>query len=160
MLDGRQLRVGRPFKTATANYSQLWSTQLTAEEKTAIGITYEADPTPFDSKYYISAGNPRPLDNGTDSEGTAFTGIRPVIVQQQKDIATAMLAGTDWYVTRKSETDTAIPSNVTTYRTAVRTACAAREAEIAAVTTTEALETLMKTAPGESGALTQWPELA
>ena len=160
MLDGRQLRVGRPFKTATANYSQLWSTQLTAEEKTAIGITYEADPAPFDSKYYISAGNPRPLDNGTDSEGRAFTGIRPVIVQQQKDTAALMLAGTDWYVTRKSETDTAIPSNVTTYRAAVRTACAAREVEIAAVANVAALETLMKTAPGESGALTQWPELA
>ena len=64
-----------------------------------------------------------------------------------------LLAETDWYVTRKSETDTAIPSNVTTYRAAVRTACGAREAEIAAVSTTEALETLMKTAPGESGAL-------
>ena len=53
MLDGRQLRVGRPFKTSDGvSYSQLWSTQLTAEEKTAIGITYEADPAPFDSLYY------------------------------------------------------------------------------------------------------------
>ena len=163
MLDGRQLRVGRPFKTATASYSQLWVTALSDDEKTAIGIKWEADPTPFDSKYYISAGNPRPLDNGTDSKGTAFTGIRPVIIQQQKDIAAAMLAGTDWYVTRKSETDTAIPEAVTTYRAAVRTACAAREAEIAAVKTTEALETLMKapaTIDGKANAaaLTQWPE--
>ena len=51
MLDGRQLRVGRPFKTATASYSQLWATQLSDEEKTAIGITYEAGPEPFDSKF-------------------------------------------------------------------------------------------------------------
>ena len=159
MLDGRRLRVGRPFKTADGvSYSQLWDKQLSDEQKTALGITYEADPAPFDSKYYYSAGNPRQLDNGTDDEGNTTYGIRPGIVQQQKDTAASLLAQTDWYVTRKSETDTATPEAVTTYRAAVRTACAAREAQIAAVTTTEALETLMKTAPGESGALTQWPE--
>jgi hypothetical protein len=171
MLDGRQLRVGRPFKTATASYSQLWDTALSDEEKTAIGITYEADPTPFDSEYYFSAGSPRPLDDGTDSDGNKFNGIRPGIIEQQKKIAAAFLAQTDWYVTRKSETDTAIPSNVATYRAAVRTTCAARETEIAAVSTTEALEALMK-APdkitndaGEvvdnpAAHLTPWPVLA
>ena len=165
MLDGRRLRVGRPFKTADGvSYSQLWDKQLSDEQKTALGITYEADPAPFDSKYYFSAGSPRPLDNGTDDEGNTTYGIRPGIVQEQKTTAASLLSNTDWYVTRKSETDTAIPANVTTYRAAVRTACAAREAEIAAVTTTESLETLMK-APAtlengdvNSAALTQWPE--
>jgi len=171
MLDGRRLRVGRPFKTATASYSQLWVTALSDEEKTAIGITYEADPAPFDSQYYFSASNPRPLDDGTDSDGNKFTGVRPNIVQQQKAIAALMLSDTDWYVTRKAETDTAIPSNVTTYRAAVRTACAARETEIAAVSTTVALEALMKAPdkiPNDAGEvvdnpaahLTPWPELA
>ena len=159
MLDGRRLRVGRPFKTADGvSYSQLWDKQLSEDEKTALGITYEADSEPFNSKYYFSAGNPRQLDNSTDDEGNTIYGIRPGILQQQKDTAASLLAQTDWYVTRKSKTDTAIPEAVTTYRAAVRTACAARETEIAAVTTTEALETLMKTAPGESGALTQFPE--
>ena len=171
MLDGRRLRVGRPFKTATASYSQLWATQLSADEKTALGITYEADPAPFDTNYYWSAGNPRPLDDGTDSDGNKFAGIRPGIVQQQKDIAASLLAQTDWYVTRKAEADTAIPSNVSTYRAAVRTVCGTRETEIAAVKTTEALETLMNTPPkikndaGEivdnpAAHLTEWPVLA
>ena len=172
MLDGRRLRVGRPFKTADGvSYSQLWAKQLTAEEKTALGITYEADPAPFDSKYYFSAGNPRQLDNGTDDDGNTTYGIRPNIVQQQKATAASLLSNTDCYVTRKSETDVAIPSNVTTYRAAVRTVCGTREAEIAAVSTTEALEALMK-APdkitndaGEvvdnpAAHLTPWPELA
>ena len=172
MLDGRRLRVGRPFKTADGvSYSQLWAEQLTAEEKTALGITYEADPAPFDSKYYFSAGNPRQLDNGTDDDGNTTYGIRPGILQQQKETAASLLSNTDWYVTRKSETDTAIPANVSTYRTAVRTVCGTREAEIAAVSTTEALEALMK-APdkitnnaGEvvdnpAAHLTPWPELA
>ena len=154
MLDGRRLRVGRPFKTTDGvSYSQLWATQLTEEEKTAIGITYEADAAPFDSTYYFSADNPRDVAE-----------LKTYFTQQQKDTAAAMLAQTDWYVTRKSETDTAIPEAVTTYRAAVRTACDAREAEIAAVDTTAALETLMK-APAtlengdaNSAALTQWPE--
>ena len=173
MLDGRRLRVGRPFKTADGvSYSQLWAKQLSDEQKTAIGITYEADPTPFDSKYNFAAGSPRPLDDGTDSEGNKFSGVRPGILQQQKNIAASMLSETDWYVTRKSETDAAIPANVTTYRTAVRTVCGTREAEIAAVKTTEALEALMK-APDKildtdgktlidnpAAHLTPWPELA
>ncbi len=172
MLDGRRLRVGRPFKTADGvSYSQLWAEQLTAEEKTALGITFEADPAPFDSQYYFSAGNPRQLDNGTDDNGNPTYGIRPGILQDQKNIAASLLAKTDWYVTRKSETDTAIPSNVTTYRAAVRTVCGTREAEIAAVSTTAELEALMK-APdkitndaGEvvdnpAAHLTPWPVLA
>ena len=171
MLDGRRLRVGRPFKTATASYSQLWVTALSDEEKKSIGITWEDDPAPFDSTYYFSAGNPRPLDDGTDSDGVKFSGVRPGIVQEQKNTAASLLSPTDWYVTRKSEKDTAIPSNVTTFRDAVRTACAAREIEIAAVKTTEALEALIK-APDKvldkdgklvdnsAAHLTPWPELA
>jgi hypothetical protein len=172
MLDGRRLRVGRPFNTATASYSQLWVTALSEDEKAAIGITYVADPEPFDSKYYWSAADPRQLDNGTDDEGNPTYGIRPGIVQQQKDTAASLLAQTDWYVTRKSETDVAIPTNVATYRAAVRTVCGTRETEIAAVSTTAELEALMK-APDKvldtdgktlidnpAAHLTLWPELA
>jgi hypothetical protein len=93
---------------------------------------------------YFSAGNPRQLDSSTDDEGNTTYGIRPDILQQQKDTAASLLSNTDWYVTRKSETDVAIPSNVSTYRAAVRTVCGTREAEIAAVSTTAELEALMK----------------
>ena len=159
MLDGRRLRVGRSFKTSDgATWTNQWATVLSEEEKTAAGITWVAEPEPFDSDYYVSVGVPLPLDDSTDSEGVTTYGIRPKIIKQQKQIAAGLLSTTDWYVTRKSETDTAIPSNVTTYRAAVRTACAARENEIAAAANVAALETLMKTAPGESGALTSWPD--
>ena len=172
MLDGRRLRVGRSFKTSDgATWTNQWATVLSDEEKTAAGITWVEDPAPFDSKYYFSADNPRQLDNGTDDEGNTTYGIRPGILQQQKATAASLLAQTDWYVTRKSETDVAIPANVTTYRTAVRTVCNTREAEIAAVSTTAELEALMK-APdkitndaGEvvdnpAAHLTPWPVLA
>ena len=172
MLDGRRLSVGRSFKTSDgATWTNQWATVLSDEEKTAVGITWVADPEPFDGKYYYSAGNPRQLDNSTDSEGNVTPGVRPSVLKEQKVIAGQLLSSTDWYVVRKSETDVAIPSNVATYRAAVRTVCGTREAEIAAVSTTEALEALMK-APdkitndaGEvvdnpAAHLTPWPVLA
>ena len=153
MLDGRRLRVGRPFTHPDGRqFGGQW-TQYTTADLTSLGIIYEAEPALFDSTYYVSAGNPRPVDE-----------IKELLTKKEKITAAQLLAGSDWYVTRKSETDTVIPEAVTTYRAAVRTACTARETEIAAVTTTEALETLMK-APAtlENGdanpaALTQWPE--
>ena len=154
MLDGRRLRVGRPFTHPDGRqFGGQWTRYSTAD-LTSLGITYEAEPALFDSTYYVSAGNPRPVDE-----------IKELLTKKEKITAAQLLAGSDWYVTRKSETDTVIPEAVTTYRAAVRTACTARETEIAAVTTTEALETLMK-APAtlENGdanpaALTQWPEV-
>ena len=42
----------------------------------------------------------------------------------------AFLSKTDWYITRKSETDTAIPSDISKYRADVRTATATIETKI------------------------------
>ena len=46
------------------------------------------------------------------------------------ETAHSLLAKTDWYVTRKAEDGTAIPTNVANYRAAVRTACANIETSI------------------------------
>ena len=54
-----------------------------------------------------------------------------------------MLAPTDWYVTRKAETDVAIPADVLAYRESVRTISGTREGEINACTTTEELAALL-----------------
>ena len=134
MLDGRQLRVGRSFKTSDgATWTNQWATVLSAEEKTAAGITWVADPEPFDNDFYFSVGNPRDVAT-----------LKTTFIKQQKQLAASALSNTDWYVTRKSETDTAIPSDVSTYRAAVRTVCGTRESEINAVSDTAALEALMK----------------
>jgi len=50
-------------------------------------------------------------------------GLKSVWVAQTKTMANSKLAVHDWYVTRKAEKSTAIPSSVTTYRDAVRTKC-------------------------------------
>ena len=53
-----------------------------------------------------------------------------------------MLAKYDWYVVRKAEKSTAIPTSISTYRDGVRTACNTRETEIDACADTAALVTL------------------
>ena len=171
MLDGRKLRQGRPFTDSNGiQYPGNWLKLTSDEEKAAVGITYEPDPAPFDSKYYYSAGNPRPVADGTDDDGNEYTGLKTSFAAEQATIAGQILSSTDWYATRKAETSKAIPAAIKTYRAAVRTACDTRQAEIAAVSTTEELEALMK-APdkvldedGETlidnpvAHLTPWPE--
>lgn len=160
ILDGRQLTVGRSFKTSDGtSYSQLWVTALSEDEKTAIGITYQAEPETFDQTFYTAPGVARDLAT-----------VKKEFINLQKASASNFLTPTDWYVTRKSETDTAIPSNVATYRAAVRTKCTEREAQITAADTIAALETLVKAAPtiqnsdgdtvANPAALKQWPELS
>jgi hypothetical protein len=57
-------------------------------------------------------------------------GLKTNWIAQTKTSGNSLLASTDWYVTRKSETDTAIPSAITTYRSAVRTATGTIETAI------------------------------
>ena len=171
ILEGRKLRPGRPFKNADGmQFPGNWLQLTSDEEKAAVGITYEADPAPFDSRYYYSAGNPRPVADGTDDDGNEYTGLKTTLAAEQARIAGQILSSTDWYAVRKAETSKAIPAAIKTYRAAVRTACDTRQAEIAAVSTTEELEALMK-APAQvldtdgetlidnpAAHLTPWPD--
>ena len=147
ILEGRKLRPNRPFKNAEGlQFPANWLKLTSDEEKAAVGITWEPEPVVqrFDSRYYYSAGNPRPVADGTDEDGNEYTGLKTTLAAEQATIAGQILSRTDWYAVRKAETSKAIPTNIKTYRAAVRTACDTRQAEIAAVSTTAELEALMK----------------
>jgi len=62
-------------------------------------------------------------------------GLKSVAIAQAKTEAAGLLAPYDWYVTRKAETNKAIPSDVSTFRTAVRASCEKIETAINAVKT-------------------------
>ena len=64
------------------------------------------------------------------------------MIRQVKRDSETILNETDWYVTRKSEKSTAIPSSITTHRDAVRTKQAEMETAITNAADTPALETL------------------
>ena len=81
--------------------------------------------------------------DGLGTEGELKSrGLKYKLIQDVKLEAANELSKTDWYVVRKSEESTAIPSAITTHRRAVRSKQAAMETAITNASDTPALETL------------------
>ena len=69
-------------------------------------------------------------------------GVKSVLKAREKRTTNGLLSQYDWYVVRKAEKGTEIPTAIQTYRDGVRTACDTREKEIDACSDTAALVTL------------------
>ena len=82
------------------------------------------------------------IRKGEDVGDVAVEGLKTQLIRDVKSQAENILNRTDWYVTRKAEEDTAIPSAITTHRRAVRTKQAEMETAITNASDTAALETL------------------
>ena len=82
-------------------------------------------------------------------------GLKTILIRQVKLDAKTELNKTDWYITRKAEKDTAIPSSITTHRDAVRTKQASMETSITNASNTAALETLFTYTKQEDGSVTR-----
>ena len=82
------------------------------------------------------------IPTGKDVGDVKDEGLKTILIRQVKQEAEGILNETDWYVTRKSEKSTAIPSAITTHRDAVRTKQAEMETAITNAADTPALETL------------------
>ena len=87
----------------------------------------------------IDAGN-APV--GADTNTVKTEGLKTILIRAIKLQVKSILNETDWYITRKAEKSTAIPSAITTHRDAVRTKQAAMETAITNAADTAALETL------------------
>jgi len=129
----RFFKVPTAFKHPTTGnqYPRNWITLASNSEKAAIGlieVTYSG--SYGDSEYYINAES-APVYNA--SAGTVVItksktarNLTTLKASKTSEIETSTNSGmssTDWYVVRKSETSTAIPSNVTAFRTAARLVC-------------------------------------
>ena len=81
--------------------------------------------------------------DGLGTEGDVkVEGLKTRLIRDVKTQAQNILNDTDWYITRKAEKDTAIPSAISTHRDAVRTKQAEMETAITNASDTPALETL------------------
>ena len=69
-------------------------------------------------------------------------GLKTRKINNIKSQAASILAETDWYITRKADAGTAVPSAITTHRAAVRTRSGEMETLITNAADTPALETL------------------
>jgi len=92
---------------------------------------------------------------GADTDTVAVKGLKTVLIEQVKAQAEGELNRTDWYITRKAEKNTAIPSAITTHRDAVRSKQAAMETAITNASDTPALETLYTYTEQEDGSTTR-----
>lgn len=164
LLNGNPLAVDTAFTNDGIQYPANWLRLATEAEKSAIGITWEADPVRADDRFYWSGdinlpknlndveevdkdGNPlyvQVYDQATESmvnttKRLVTKGLKSNFIAQVKQTAGSILAQTDWMVTRKVERDVAIPAEVVAYRASVVSKADELEASISAVTTVEQL---------------------
>ena len=180
MLNGR-----RGITIGDIQHPQQIFTLWTEAERNAIGIyTVEMDVSKRkDDKWYINTNITYTFSGGkvtgsygdatakahadtlytaqdeTDGLGTEgdvkAEGLKTILIRQVKNEAKGELNRTDWYVVRKAEEDTAIPSAITTHRKAVRSKQAAMETSITNASDTPALETFYTYTKQEDGSVTR-----
>ncbi len=82
------------------------------------------------------------IPDGKDVGDVAVEGLKTKLIRTVKAQAAGELQNTDWYIVRKADASTAVPSTITTHRAAVRTKCAEMETAITNAADTPALKTL------------------
>ena len=82
-------------------------------------------------------------------------GLKTQLIRTIKQQAAGELQRTDWYIVRKADAGTAVPSSITTHRAAVRTKAAEMETAIINASDTPALETLYTYTKQEDGSITR-----
>jgi len=154
----RFFKVPTAFKHPTTGlqYPRNWISLASDSERAAIGlieVTYSGSHK--DGNYY----------NNTESAPVYNSGAGTVVITRSssaKNLATlkaskkesasenaySSLQSTDWYVVRKEEVSTAIPSKITAYRTAVRLVCNSLKTAIDSASDVDAVAALYTNADG------------
>ena len=166
---GRTIHPGRSWTddngiTHPSNW-HIWSNS----EKTAAGVTEIVEETPPDSRLYIWSQNADGTINNTaksltdsGSGETLVLGVKSSLKNTVQSQQYSLLAETDWAIIRKADKGTAIPSNIQTWRDAIRTKATAMENAIDGAANTNAIAALFVTydaSGNKSGILYDWPEL-
>ena len=122
------------------------------------------DPKP-DSRLYLWSmdsdgkvtSTARPLEDSGD-----VLGLKSTLKNEVKDQQGSFLNQTDWAVIRKADKETAIPSNIQTWRDAIRAKATEMENAIDGASDTDAVAALFVSTDKDgkkSGILYDWPEL-
>ena len=111
-------------------------------------FTYDADAGTVTATYGDATAKAHADRNATDEDGVeldpvlVIEGLKTQKIRTVKQQAAGILQDTDWYIVRKADAGTAVPSAITTHRAAVRTKCAEMETAITNASNTPAIETL------------------
>jgi len=110
----------------------------------------------------ISNITDKKLDDTTNEDKTITLGLKSKEKLNVKQQQGSLLAQTDWAVIRKADTGVAVPTNIATYRAAIRTKATAMEDAIDAASDMDAFKALFLVWDKDgkkSGILFDWPEL-
>ena len=111
-------------------------------------FTYDADAGTVTATYGDATAKAHADANATDADGNdldpviVIPGLKTNKIKIVKAQAAGILQDTDWYIVRKADADTDVPSAITTFRAAVRSKAAAMETLITNASNTAAIETL------------------
>jgi len=134
-----------------------WLRNSSARDRELLGIVWQ-QPTDagYDQRFYWSPTLAKQLNDepAVDEDGNDLgytqTGLKTLWKATQEQIASTLLAPSDWRVVKELEVNssfaaakTAFPTTWQTYRAAVRTSCNTRQTEIDACTTVDELKELL-----------------
>ena len=138
-------------------FTQAW----TNEERKAIGILpYTYSGSNINNEYYTSTFSDSVGDDAvtrtyTNNAVSDLAELKTNKITGAKSHANQLLSDTDWYVVRNAETSTAIPSEITSFRTAVRTNYAALKTAITDAANVAAVAEIYSfTASASNGSIT------
>jgi len=168
-LGTKTIQLDTPFTHNDIQYPNNWIRLATEEDKSAIGLVWEADPVRADDRFYWSGdiNNPKALEDKleVDQDGNPMfvkvlgvvdgkpamvdsaerlvtKGLKSNFISQVKTTAGSILAQTDWMVIRKAERDVDLPTTIANYRASIVTKADQLEAKIKAVKSVEELASL------------------
>jgi hypothetical protein len=141
-------------RNAIGLYEIIWNNAKKKEDEYYINtnqtFTYDADAGTVTATYGDATARAHADANATDADGNdldpviVIPGLKTKKIETIKKQAAGILVETDWYIVRKADANTAVPSAITTFRAAVRTKCAAMETLVTNASNTAAIQTLYK----------------
>ena len=168
---GQTIRPGKSWRdenlTQQPGNWQIWD----ADYKASMGIVEIVLESPPDSRFYTWSQNRDGTINKTakdladsGSGNTLHLGVKSNLKQAVNGQQGSLLGQTDWYIIRKADKGTAIPSNIQTWRDAIRSKGDAMKSAIEGAIDIAAIEALFVVYEFDgqtikSGILYDWPEL-
>ena len=146
----KHLNGNKGIQIGDIKYARDIFSKWTEAERNAIGIYETVTATYGDATAKAHADTTWTQDEiddgkapaGADTDTIAIRGLKYNRIQTIKSQAASILQDTDWYIVRKADANTAVPSAITTFRAAVRSKAAAMETLITNASNTAAIETL------------------
>tara|TARA_R100001594_G_scaffold60915_4_gene94872 strand:+ start:1083 stop:1616 length:534 start_codon:yes stop_codon:yes gene_type:complete len=165
-----QIKPGRPWTASDGTqHSGNWNFWSADEKKkwNIKEIVQESSPDTrlytfnYDENGKVENKKAMAMDDSGSGE-TKVLGVKSKLKHEVKSQQAGILKSTDWYIIRKADVDKAVPSNVKTFRDAVRTKAKAMEDAIDACSKVEDIAKLWVEYDKDgkkSGVLYDWPEL-